>query len=260
MLQKKTGLPAENELVLCTVTNIQYNSVFVRLLEYNHTGMIHISEVSPGRIRNIRDYVKEGKTIVCKVLRVNPERQQIDLSLRRVSEAQRREKSNSMKQEQIALRIIEFVAKRQKQDPNALAAAIQQAIIKKYDRIYPFFEHVALGITTLEKEGVKGGFADDLLIVLRQRIKQSVLRIGGVLNLLSYESDGVEIIKQCLQSIAELGKKQAVITYLGAGKYKVIVTSTDYKDAESILKSMTDRASAFMKEHRSQGSFARQES
>ena len=68
MLYKKQGYPEEEELVLCTVTNVQHHSVFVNIDEYNLSGMIHISEVSPGRIRNIRDYVKEGKVIVCKVL------------------------------------------------------------------------------------------------------------------------------------------------------------------------------------------------
>ena len=58
MLYQKKGLPEESELVICTVTKIQYHSVFVKLDEFNHSGMIHISEISPGRIRNIGDYVK----------------------------------------------------------------------------------------------------------------------------------------------------------------------------------------------------------
>ena len=61
MLLKKQGFPEESELVLCTVTSVQYHSVFVDIDEYGKSGLIHISEVSPGRIRNIRDFVKEGK-------------------------------------------------------------------------------------------------------------------------------------------------------------------------------------------------------
>ncbi len=59
MNDTKVGFPKESEIVICTVTNIQYNSVFVKLDEYkNLQGMIHISEISPGRIRNLRDFVK----------------------------------------------------------------------------------------------------------------------------------------------------------------------------------------------------------
>ena len=61
MYYKRTGLPEESELLLCTVTNIQYSSVFVKIDDFGISGMIHISEIAAGRIRNIRDYVKEGK-------------------------------------------------------------------------------------------------------------------------------------------------------------------------------------------------------
>ena len=67
MLYKKQGFPEEGELVFCTVSNVQHHSVFCQLEGYGKTGMIHISEVSPGRIRNIRDFVSEGKKIVCKI-------------------------------------------------------------------------------------------------------------------------------------------------------------------------------------------------
>ena len=64
MLLKKEGFPEEDELVMCTITKVQFHSVFAQLDEYDKGGMIHISEVSPGRIRNIRDFVKEGKKVV----------------------------------------------------------------------------------------------------------------------------------------------------------------------------------------------------
>ena len=90
-MRKKKGFPEEDDIVLCTVKKILYHSVFVTLDEYdNLEGMIHISEIAPGRIRNIRDYVREGKKLVCKVLRVRKEKGHFDLSLRRVNEGQRR--------------------------------------------------------------------------------------------------------------------------------------------------------------------------
>ena len=85
MLQKKKGFPESDELVFCTVTSVQSHSVFVKLEEYGVGGMIHISEVAPGRIRNIRDFVVENKPVVCKVTSINQERGHIDLSLRRVT-------------------------------------------------------------------------------------------------------------------------------------------------------------------------------
>ena len=64
MLYRRSGFPQEHEIVLCTVNKILTHSIFVGLDEYDKQGMLHISEVSPGRIRNLRDFVEEGKKIV----------------------------------------------------------------------------------------------------------------------------------------------------------------------------------------------------
>ena len=108
MLFKKQGFPEESESVLCTVTSVQYHSVFVDIDEYGKSGMIHISEVSPGRMRNIRDFVKEGKKIVCKVLRINEEKGYIDLSLRRVNESEKRRKIDDIKKSRMQKRLSRF--------------------------------------------------------------------------------------------------------------------------------------------------------
>src|SRR3989344_2587123 len=71
-MYKKKGFPQEGEILLCTVKKILHHSVFVNLDEYtDKEGLIHISEISPGRIRTLSDFVKEGRKIICKVLKVN---------------------------------------------------------------------------------------------------------------------------------------------------------------------------------------------
>ena len=85
MFYKKKGMPEQGEIVLCSVKKILHHSVFVYIEEYQGLeGMVHIAEIAPGRIRNIDDYVKEGKRIVCKVLNIDQKKGHIDLSLRRV--------------------------------------------------------------------------------------------------------------------------------------------------------------------------------
>src|SRR3989304_247871 len=102
MFYQRQGLPEDGELVLCTVEKIYPSSIFVDIDEYKKQGLIHISEIAAGRIRNIRDYAVEGKKIVCKVIRIDKEKGHIDLSLRRVNESQQRNKISSIKQEQRA--------------------------------------------------------------------------------------------------------------------------------------------------------------
>ena len=174
MLLKKEGFPEESELVLCTVTKIFHHGVFANLDEYNKGGMIHISEVSPGRIRNIRDFVKEEKKIVCKVLRIDSERGHIDLSLRRVNEGQKKEKVNEIKQEQKAEKIVEFVAKKFDMDLKKLYDDVSSKIFKKYDLLFLCFEDVVKGEASLEKLGIDKKIADVLGFKTSHTIKDAV--------------------------------------------------------------------------------------
>ncbi len=257
MLLKKTGMPQEEELVLCTITSVQYSSVFCALDEYGKTGMIHISEVAPGRIRNIRDFVREGKKVVCKVLRINPEKGHIDLSLRRVNENQKRQKLNQIKQEQLAEKIIEHAAKQHLKKPEDIYAALAKELIPKYGGIFPAFEEVAQDTLDLSKI-VDKKIAADIATAIKQRITPSEVTIDGDLQLLSYAPNGIELVKEALHHAQDTVGKP-VIRYKGAGTYHVSVTADDYKSAEKLLKTAVDAALESAKAHKMYAEFARAE-
>ena len=238
MLAVKQGFPEENEIVICTVTKVHFHSVFVHLDEYNKSGMIHISEVSPGRIRNIRDFVKEGKVVVCKVLRVNKERNQIDLSLRRVTEMQRRNKINEMKQEQKAEKIIEYVAAKFQKTAKELYDAIAPTVLKDYPSLYSYFESVVTENLPLNLN-VDKRISDELLNVIKQRIKPAEIEISGDFILKSYAPNGVEIIRTALQKANSLSES-VTIKYRGAGRYHIVIKAPTYKEGEEILKKAKD--------------------
>jgi len=63
----------EGDNVLCTVEKIVGTTVFVKIEDNGGGGSIIVSEIAPGRIRNLRDYVVPNKKIVCKVLRMERE-------------------------------------------------------------------------------------------------------------------------------------------------------------------------------------------
>ncbi len=256
MLFRKTGFPEEGELVICTVTKVHPTSVFCNLDEYNKTGMIYIAEVSSGRIRNLRDFVKEGKVIVCKVLEVREDKGHIDLSLRRVGEGQKREKINEMKQEQKAEKMVEFVAGKIKMDFKALYDQIKEKIFPSFGALNPCFESVARDSFSLESLGIPKKISDDLTEVIQQRIKPPEVEIGGKLKLSSYAPDGVEIIKKVLSVGISSDLK---VSYAGGGLYNVSVMSGDYKSAEKILDSFISQVIKSIQKLGGEGSFSREE-
>jgi translation initiation factor 2 subunit 1 len=255
VLLKKEGFPEEDELVLCTITAVQFHSVFVTLDEYGKSGLIHISEIAPGRIRNIRDYVIEGKKVVCKVLRVDQQKGHIDLSLRRVNEAQKKNKLNQIKQEQLAERIIEFVAKQNKQTLSDLYDKLADKIWEKYPTMIEAFEAVVNDSLDLSKV-IDAPIAKQLTELIKQRIKPPEVEIGGEVSLSCHEPNGVELIKEALKKASEI-PDGPVIKYKGTSNYNIWVKSEDYKTAEKILKKSLEILEQFTKKNKIKYDFKR---
>lgn len=228
MPAKKKGYPEAEELVLCTVTGINPHSVFCRLDEYeNRSGMIHISEIAPGRIKNIKEYVQMGKKLVCKVLQINIEKGHIDLSLRRVNENQKRTKLNEIKQEQLAEKIVEQVARTLGREP---AALYRDVTTKLGPVLFPIFEEVSHDERKLDLDAKT---AAALTEAIKARIKPPEVHIDGMLSLTCYAPNGVELVKETLDIAVKAG---AEVHYLGAGTYHIEVISEDYKDAEKKMR------------------------
>ena len=76
MTKYKVGTVVEG-----TVTGIEDYGVFISLDEY-YNGLVHISEISHGFVRNISDYVTLGETIKVKVVEVDNELGQVKLSIK----------------------------------------------------------------------------------------------------------------------------------------------------------------------------------
>ena len=81
-----------------TVTGIESYGVFVSLDEF-YNGLIHISEISRGFVRNIGDFVELGETIKVKVVDVDEELCQVKLSIKDID--YRKVKMKNMKIEEV---------------------------------------------------------------------------------------------------------------------------------------------------------------
>ena len=256
MLLKKTGFPQSEELVLCTVTGVNPHSVFCTLDEYGgRTGMIHISEVAPGRIRNIREFVQEGKKVVTKVLQVNMEKGHIDLSLRRVNQSQKTNKLNQIKQEQLSEKIVEYAAKQTGDSVLTLYSKLSEKLVPQFGTIFAAFEQAANDKLNLETV-VDKKVAKMLTDAIKQRIKPPEVKIGGDLKLTSYAPDGVQEIKDALEIASKAGVK---VRYMGAGTYHMEVIAEDYKEAEKTLASAIDPILEHAKEKDMAAEWARKE-
>lgn len=80
---KKVSHIKEGQLVEGTITHLTKFGAFARLGE-DLEGLIHVSELSENRIAHPKEAVKEGDVVTLRVIKIDPERRRIGLSLRKV--------------------------------------------------------------------------------------------------------------------------------------------------------------------------------
>ncbi len=248
--------PGEGELVVCTVDAVKDFAAFVKLDEYEgRQGLIPISEIATGWVKYIRDHIREGQKVVCKVLHVDPIRGHIDLSLKDVNEHQRREKIREWKNEQKAQKWLGFATDAAGVD----ARKVRDAIFQKYTLLYPFFEDVVLH----PEEAFEG-------LEIEQRVKEAIVQtatqniripkvtISGYLELSSTKPEGVNIIRRALRSAQpKIPDVDIDLTYVGAPIYRMKVTAPDYKTAEKAIERASSAAIRVMEKADGTGSFSR---
>lgn len=79
------------------VTGIQPYGAFVALDEETQ-GLVHISEITHGYVKNVHDHLTVGDTVKVKILNINSESNKVSLSIRATEEApakQPKKKDNS---------------------------------------------------------------------------------------------------------------------------------------------------------------------
>lgn len=74
----------KGKIVKGTITGIEDYGAFVSLDEY-YSGLIHISEISHGFVKNIEDFLKIGDIIYVEVLEVDEELSQLKLSIKNIN-------------------------------------------------------------------------------------------------------------------------------------------------------------------------------
>lgn len=71
----------ENDIIPVKVTGIQKYGVFVET-DTNYDGLIHISEISYGYVKNVNDYIKIGDEIYTQVIDIDNKNNQLKLSIK----------------------------------------------------------------------------------------------------------------------------------------------------------------------------------
>ena len=253
MVMKRKPLPDVGELVVGTIKKVFEYGAYVSLDEYE--GMeayLPWSEVSSRWIRNIKDYLREGQKIVAKVIRINRRRKQIDISLKRVTEGERRRKMLEWKRAVKADKILELAAEKLGKTKEEAYREAGWKLEDYYGEIYAGLEEAVLrGIEALKEAGVPDEWAKALKELADKHITIKKVKIKGVFTIQVLKPNGVEIIRDALKKAYEkLPENVSVRIYtIGAPRYVVEVTATDYKIAERVLSNIVKTVTKAIESH-----------
>ncbi|MEM7816549.1 MAG: S1 RNA-binding domain-containing protein [Candidatus Aenigmatarchaeota archaeon] len=226
------------DIVICKVEKIGAYSALVRIEGTDKQGIIPISEISSGWVKKINDHLEEGQIIPCKVLATD--RNIIPLSIKKVTENEKRYALEEYYKEIKAERLINIVLTKTKVENI-------EEIKNKIKERYKSYSSLLDAIKNKEKE------VEDILTkkqanLLRELISKSEKKkeyeFKAKLKLLSYEPNGMEIIKKVFED--DLGLD---ITYLAATefllKYKSLDPKTGEKEFNEKINIIADKAKKY---------------
>ena len=219
----------EGTLVLCTVKKVTNTITFVELPD-GQEGTIVSSEIAPGRIKHMRQYVVPNKKIVCKILKI--EGDHIHLSLRRVNSKEKKEVMQKWKVEQATkVAFKQILGDKEKK--------IKNEILKDFKDLAEFVSSArddeSLILKYIPKENENA-----IKKVIEKKRKNGELKQNIKIKCL--EDDGVQRIKK----IFDLKDESVIVSYISAGNFKLKLTVEDFKHGKKrmveILEELEKRA------------------
>ncbi|MBN1896797.1 MAG: translation initiation factor IF-2 subunit alpha [Candidatus Aenigmarchaeota archaeon] len=231
---RKRGLPERGEMVVCEITKINPNSVYAKLLEYDRSGMIHVSEIAKRWVKDIREFVKLRQLVVCSVGRADEN--DISLSLKRVNKNQGDRKLQEYKKEMNAEKFLEQIAKQLGKTLEEAFEEVGYDLEEKFGSVNKSFETALRNPNLLAEKGINKEWADAITEMAKKNYVEKTYEVKSKLNLVSYAENGMEVIKGALMKAAENGLD---VRYISAPKYQITGTGKNIKEVKELVENVS---------------------
>lgn len=239
----RRNLPERGDLVIGTVSSIFDHGVYVNLDEYEDLqAYCHVSEVSSTWVRNIRNVMRLGKKVVGRVMRVKEN--QIDISVKRVSEGLKRKKVEEWKHYKTALTLLQMAAKQKKVDFEVARTQVEDTCNQYYGSLYQAFEESLFkGASSFTEAGVSEDWAVLLADIAKKNMTIPKVEITRDFEIMCWEGNGVVLIKKALEEAAKARdeidaseEELSIDIYTrGAPIYRFTIAARDYELAEEFI-------------------------
>lgn len=236
MEEPKRG-PRQGELVIATVSKITNFGAYCKLAEYNDAeAFLPIREISSGWIKNIREYVHEGQKLVCVVNSMDKEKGTIDVSLKRVSTKDSKEKIRSYNLEKRLAAL--FLQTLKKSGETQGKEELQNIVVTEFGTYTNMVQSITADPKLFAQSKLPKKVKDSLVKLLEANKKQKRYIVSYLATLYTYDTEnGATELRELMEGIKKLGIE---IGYIGAPRYKFLSEGSDYADAESKIAKVRD--------------------
>ena len=240
--------PQLGEMVVAECTKILQFGAFFKLLEHpNVEAFCHISEVSSGWVKNIYSVVSKGQIYVGKVVRLDPKTNEVNVSLRRVTDSMKNARLLQWRFDKRAKALTKVIAERIGITEDECWDKIAEPLIDRHESLFKAFEEMR--VTEKVDLDIPVKWKEVVMEVVVKSIEVPQRTVKGVLEVTSMESDGLQAVKDVL-AVAQKAVKGGEVYTTGAPKYAISATSHDYKSAEKLLNHAVELAQAAAKKRK----------
>ncbi|ADL18610.1 Translation initiation factor 2 subunit alpha [Acidilobus saccharovorans 345-15] len=255
-LLNRRQLPDVGEVVVGTVKELHDYGAYLELDEFNGLrAFLPWVEVSSRSFKSIDDVIKVNERVAVKVIRVNRAKGQVDVSLKKVTDDERRKKMTWWKRTQKAVNIILMIAKELKKAEKQAYAEVIWRLEDKYGDVMTALEMAATeGEQPLAAAGVPEEWLKPLAEAAKKYVEVKKVKVSLLATVKSLSPDGIEKIKAVLKSaeeaVASKGDSSVSVKIyaIGAPRYRIDLMGVDYKELEQLAQGLEEVMSRAAKE------------
>ncbi|MDO5854040.1 MAG: translation initiation factor IF-2 subunit alpha, partial [Thermoplasmata archaeon] len=146
------------------------------------------------------------------------------------------------KNEKKAEKLVEIVAEKMSISVDKAYDMFGNMLLEDYESLYDSFES-AVADTDAFLEDYEGEWLETFMEVARENVAAPSVQIDGILEMTSPAPNGMELVRNALlKGVAAADGADAEITCVGCPRYRVVVRAPEYKEAEEIMKEISNAA------------------
>lgn len=241
-------VPKIGELVIAQVSKIMPYGAYCRLPEYDNTEVfLPVKEISSGWIKNIHEFIHDGQKLVCKVIFYDKERATIDISLKRVTPKDTKQKLSEYNLEKRLGSMFMQAVKASGLDQQK--KEVSDAALAEFHTYTSLARSADDGTPEFSSSKLPKKLKENIVKLLKANQKQKKFIVSYIMKISTYNTiSGATELRGILSAIKGSGVD---VRYISAPKYHLIAEGKDYTDAEGKIR----LASQLISERLKKGTF-----